>query len=692
VVLARKENKARIEVVPEESEDEDDIRIYQEPDPEKKESFRGDSEVQQPTDTIKEEHVNDAVTVFSDSKTETKTDEKTQKEEETNSEIESDEVLRNMEKEIYTAKTYSCTVNDQTIQTVLQTTSHLKEVQEKIMTEEIRVEQVPIAEMLQTLEETKNDSSNELKNNGDVQIHASIHGQGNKNTFLEVTEVEEAKKAIHIKREEVKNALEEFLEETISEDKTKRETTEMIVNLAESDHCIIPTELEKEIEMVEPCSHNYINDEDVQYVPNNPFPFKEIKEEKMVEEIIVEQVPIAEMMQVPNEKNYAAPNQFETIEKQQTHSSMHVDTIIPAMELSLNNNYEIKLQEKTHVATSDYEKDNIIIASEPYLPHLIKKEANIVQMSSSDVFDSKNATDKIESIELAGMEEINVEATSDIVASTCKDGYGNTNKVYGNTFMDVVTKAPSKSSDDTNQGVVVDNYNNVNDANASIKNEIDLIATEIQVESHPSLTVNEMQQIAEEIIEASLSKIENEAFNDNDDVCQDRFGSSWDEEDTWEDYDSDYDFDSHKFKGNVEGYVEFEIGVWNSALWTSEAKPIEPHIEIEDEFEGWGVPFDNAAMSMYVYNQYGSDLGDLNWQRSTEKTDTFAGSNANKEHRDSYSDICDSPINEPDDSVSTDEGIVASDEDDESGKEKSKDVSKQKNIVIDKIAPAVVSA
>ena len=120
----------------------------------------------------------------------------------------------------------------------------------------------------------------------------------------------------------------------------------------------------------------------------------------------------------------------------------------------------------------------------------------------------------------------------------------------------------------------------------------------------------------------------------------------WDEEETWEDYDSEFDLEENS---RIPAYVDFEIGVWSSALWTSDMKWEKQAVVEEEEKEevGWGAPFDHFT----------NPSSNCTWSTSSSSGDDATGKDTFDE-----SDFCDSPVNSVDDSVSTDEGIVASDD------------------------------
>lgn len=135
----------------------------------------------------------------------------------------------------------------------------------------------------------------------------------------------------------------------------------------------------------------------------------------------------------------------------------------------------------------------------------------------------------------------------------------------------------------------------------------------------------------------------------------------WEEEDTWEDYDVDLNFEHFK------GYADFEIGVWNSALWTSEVRYEKP--PLEEEVVGWGAPTDSLRVRAQTCGSWSSSSVEGEGPRK----DTF-----------DESDFCDSPINEADDSVSTDEGIFATDDEETEGKavEKQKVVTSEEKLEV----------
>jgi len=148
------------------------------------------------------------------------------------------------------------------------------------------------------------------------------------------------------------------------------------------------------------------------------------------------------------------------------------------------------------------------------------------------------------------------------------------------------------------------------------------------------------------------------------------------EEETWEDYDSaEFDLEDCRLQSRIPDYVEFEIGVWSSALWTSdmkwESKPVTV-VEAE-EVVGWGMPFDHIT----------NTSSNATWSSSSSSGDEAA----QKDTFDEESDFCDSPVNDGgDDSVSTDEGIVASDDE---VSEKAV-LEKIKKVIVNETSPAVV--
>ena len=152
---------------------------------------------------------------------------------------------------------------------------------------------------------------------------------------------------------------------------------------------------------------------------------------------------------------------------------------------------------------------------------------------------------------------------------------------------------------------------------------------------------------------------------------EENLGVGWDEEDTWEDYDSEFDLEDCR-QSRIPAYVEFEIGVWSSALWTSDMKWEKPVVVEAEEVVGWGMPFDHLTNT--------SSNG--TWSSSSSSGDEGARKDTFDE-----SDFCDSPVNGADDSVSTDEGIVASD-DEVSEKAVSEKIKK---VIVDETSPVVVN-
>jgi len=151
-------------------------------------------------------------------------------------------------------------------------------------------------------------------------------------------------------------------------------------------------------------------------------------------------------------------------------------------------------------------------------------------------------------------------------------------------------------------------------------------------------------EIVEEIIGNVIGSTDPEPSKLTDNLEENTGG--WDEEETWEDYDSEFDLEENS---RIPAYVDFEIGVWSSALWTSDMKWEKQAVEEEEEKEevGWGAPFDHFTNAS----------SNCTWSTSSSSGDDATGKDTFDE-----SDFCDSPVNSVDDSVSTDEGIVASDD------------------------------
>ena len=151
-------------------------------------------------------------------------------------------------------------------------------------------------------------------------------------------------------------------------------------------------------------------------------------------------------------------------------------------------------------------------------------------------------------------------------------------------------------------------------------------------------------EIVEELIGNVIGSTDPEPSKLTDNLEENTGG--WDEEETWEDYDSEFDLEENS---RIPAYVDFEIGVWSSALWTSDMKWEKQAVEEEEEKEevGWGAPFDHFTNAS----------SNCTWSTSSSSGDDATGKDTFDE-----SDFCDSPVNSVDDSVSTDEGIVASDD------------------------------
>ena len=150
-------------------------------------------------------------------------------------------------------------------------------------------------------------------------------------------------------------------------------------------------------------------------------------------------------------------------------------------------------------------------------------------------------------------------------------------------------------------------------------------------------------EIVEELIGNVIGSTDPEPSKLTDNLEE---NTGWDEEETWEDYDSEFDLEENS---RIPAYVDFEIGVWSSALWTSDMKWEKQAVEEEEEKEevGWGAPFDHFTNAS----------SNCTWSTSSSSGDDATGKDTFDE-----SDFCDSPVNSVDDSVSTDEGIVASDD------------------------------
>ena len=102
-----------------------------------------------------------------------------------------------------------------------------------------------------------------------------------------------------------------------------------------------------------------------------------------------------------------------------------------------------------------------------------------------------------------------------------------------------------------------------------------------------------------------------------------------------------------------------------------DGQEVEVVVEAE-EVVGWGMPFDHLTNT--------SSNG--TWSSSSSSGDEGARKDTFDE-----SDFCDSPVNGADDSVSTDEGIVASD-DEVSEKAVSEKIKK---VIVDETSPVVVN-
>merc|ERR1719167_1355267 len=151
-------------------------------------------------------------------------------------------------------------------------------------------------------------------------------------------------------------------------------------------------------------------------------------------------------------------------------------------------------------------------------------------------------------------------------------------------------------------------------------------------------------EIVEELIGNVIGSTDPEPSKLTDNLEENTGG--WDEEETWEDYDSEFDLEENS---RIPAYVDFEIGVWSSALWTSDMMWEKQAVEEEEEKEevGWEAPFDHFTNAS----------SNCTWSTISSSGDDATGKDTFDE-----SDFCDSPVNSIDDSVSTDEGIVASDD------------------------------
>jgi len=190
-------------------------------------------------------------------------------------------------------------------------------------------------------------------------------------------------------------------------------------------------------------------------------------------------------------------------------------------------------------------------------------------------------------------------------------------------------------------------------------------------ESVPNKIVEELIEIAIDSARPTIATDPEPSKSAENFPLEENLGVGWDEEDTWEDYDSEFDVEDCR-QSRIPAYVEFEIGVWSSALWTSDMKWEKPVVVEAEEVVGWGMPFDHLTNT--------SSNG--TWSSSSSSGDEGARKDTFDE-----SDFCDSPVNGADDSVSTDEGIVASD-DEVSEKAVSEKIKK---VIVDETSPAVVN-
>ena len=197
---------------------------------------------------------------------------------------------------------------------------------------------------------------------------------------------------------------------------------------------------------------------------------------------------------------------------------------------------------------------------------------------------------------------------------------------------DIVTDA-EKDNVDAEEGIV-DAEEETNNIKRSSSVKSDAVECEVSVPS----------EIVEELIGNVIGSTDPEPSKLTDNLEENTGG--WDEEETWEDYDSEFDLEENS---RIPAYVDFEIGVWSSALWTSDMKWEKQAVEEEEEKEevGWGAPFDHFTNAS----------SNCTWSTSSSSGDDATGKDTFDE-----SDFCDSPVNSVDDSVSTDEGIVASDD------------------------------
>jgi len=194
--------------------------------------------------------------------------------------------------------------------------------------------------------------------------------------------------------------------------------------------------------------------------------------------------------------------------------------------------------------------------------------------------------------------------------------------------------------------------------------------SQVSEESVPNEIVEELIEIAIDSARPTIATDPEPSKSADNFPLEENLGG-WDEEDTWEDYDSEFDLEDCR-QSRIPAYVEFEIGVWSSALWTSDMKWEKPVVVEAEEVVGWGMPFDHLTNT--------SSNG--TWSSSSSSGDEGARKDTFDE-----SDFCDSPVNGADDSVSTDEGIVASD-DEVSEKAVSEKIKK---VIVDETSPVVVN-
>lgn len=167
------------------------------------------------------------------------------------------------------------------------------------------------------------------------------------------------------------------------------------------------------------------------------------------------------------------------------------------------------------------------------------------------------------------------------------------------------------------------------------------------------------ENILDSVIDIVVSNKNIDSYEPIDDMeLQESYGNSWEEEDTWDDYISE---DLEYFSGTDKSYADFEIGVWSSALWTSDMK-VEKCVDVKEEVVGWGMPVDRTSEGDETVGSVGSECWDT-WVVTVSDTKKDIGRRrTKKDSLDNDSDVCESPTNE--DSVSTDEGIVATDDED----------------------------